>query len=239
MNPTTIPPRVSIIIAVKNAARYLTECLNSVAAQTFTDYEIVVVDDHSVDSTQVIARSYDKVRFIQQTGKGFADAWNCGMRAGVGKYFAFIDSDDLWVPRKLEMQIDVLENDPALEAVIGKVRFFLEPGEVLSPTFSTRVLGKDHLAEMPGALLARRTLFDRIGDWGEGWAVANDIDWFLRVKDSGVRIGLVDALVLHKRVHSRNFSYSSAEGEGYHREILRLLHNSILRKRENTTIESR
>lgn len=234
--PAERQPQVSVIIAVKNSARFLVECLNSVAAQTFTSYEIIVVDGHSVDATESIARSYDKVRFIQQTGTGFADAWNCGMRVALGEYFAFIDSDDRWVPDKLQAQINMLESDRHLDAVIGKVLFFVEPGDTPPSTFSARVLGRDHVGQMPGTLLARRALFERIGDWGEGWTVANDLDWFLKAKDSSIAVGVVDALVLHKRVHNRNFSYSSAEDKGYHTEILRLLHDSIVRKRGNKAL---
>jgi len=224
-------PQISVIIAVRNAAAYLTECLESVAAQTFADYEIIMVDGHSTDATEAIARSYAKVRFLQQSGRGFADAWNCGLREARAEYIAFIDSDDRWTANKLAGQIAILKSDDGLEAVIGKVRFFLEPGEIPPRGFRDKVLGRDHIAQMPGTLLARRRLFERIGDWGDGWAVANDVDWFLKVKDSGLPIGMLDEVVLHKRVHSRNFSYVSAENPAYPKEILRLLHNSILRKR--------
>jgi glycosyltransferase involved in cell wall biosynthesis len=224
---------VSIVVAVKNSAAYLTQCLESVAAQTLTDYEIIVVDGHSTDATEVIARSYARVRFIQQSGSGFADAWNCGLREARGEYFAFIDSDDRWTPNKLTDQIAMLQSDPRLEAVIGKVRFFLEPGETPPIGFRAKVLDRDHVAQMPGTLLARRRLFEHIGDWGENWMVANDLDWFLKLKDSGLPIGLLDEVVLHKRVHSRNFSYVTAENPIYPKEILRLLRDSILRKRAN------
>lgn len=222
---------VSVVIAVKNSAAYLADCLDSVAAQTFKDIEIVIVDGHSSDSTEMIARSYPGVRFLQQTGKGFADAWNCGVRESQGEFLAFIDSDDRWAPHKLGGQLAMLQIDPDLEGVIGKVRFFLEPGEIPPRGFKYKVLARDYVAHMPGALLARRTLFERLGDWGEGWVVANDIDWFLRLKDSGAAIGTLDEVVLHKRVHSTNFSYVSAKDQVYPTEILRLLRLSILRKR--------
>jgi hypothetical protein len=226
-------PAVTVVIAVKNAERYLAECLDSVAAQTFSDYEVVVVDGRSTDATERIARAYPKVRFIQQAGAGFADAWNTGLRAARGELIAFVDSDDHWVPSKLERQVEALRADAELQAVIGRVRFFVEPGEVPPRGFRDRVLAGDHVAQMPGVLLARRGVFELIGDWGEGMVVANDIDWFVRLKDSGLRVGVVDEVLLHKRVHSRNFSYVTAEDPVYPREVLRLLHQSILRKRIN------
>ena len=136
------PPCVSVIIAVKMAAVYLVDCLESVAAQTFTDYEIIVVDGRSTDATEAIARSYAKVRFFQQTGQGFADAWNFGLRKARGDYITFIDSDDRWTPNKLAGQLAMLQGTPGLEAVIGKVRFFLKPGR-----FRRAVSGRRFWAE--------------------------------------------------------------------------------------------
>jgi glycosyltransferase involved in cell wall biosynthesis len=224
-------PSVSVIIAVKNSARYLPECLGSVMAQTFTDLEIVVVDGHSSDATEAIARSYAKVRFSQQTGKGFADAWNCGLREARGEFFAFVDSDDAWLPEKLARQVALLQTGPRLEGVVGKVRFVLEPGETPPRGFRAKVLGRDHLTHMPGVLLARRRLFERMGDWGEGWTIANDIEWFVRLRDTGLPIGAVDEVVLRKRVHGANLSYTTAEDPIYPKEVLQILHASILRKR--------
>ena len=100
-------PVVSVIIAVKNSERYLAQCLDSVAAQTFNDYEVLVVDGKSTDTTESVARSYDKVIFFQQDSEGFANAWNCGVRRARGEFISFIDSDDVWAPHKLERQSDL------------------------------------------------------------------------------------------------------------------------------------
>jgi len=224
-------PTVSVVIAVRNAERYLAECLDSVAAQTLQDFEILVVDGHSTDRTEAIARGYPKVRFFQQDGTGFQNAWNSGIRAAKGRTIAFVDSDDRWTPTKLEKQLAMLDADPELEAVIGKMRFFMEPGEVPPPGFRDRVLGRDHIAQMPGVLMVRPRLFEKIGLWAEDWQIASDIDWFLKLKDSGLPVGVVPELLLEKRVHSRNLSYVTASDRIYPTEVLRLLHESIERKR--------
>jgi glycosyltransferase involved in cell wall biosynthesis len=224
-------PAVSVIIAVKNSARYLKQCLDSVAAQTFDCCEVLVVDGSSTDATEAIARSYAKVSFFQQSGIGFANAWNCGLRRARAEFVAFIDSDDVWTPDKLARQVDLLRNDTNLEAVIGKVRFVLEPGEIPPRGFRPEILGRDHIAQMPGLLLARRRLFEQIGYWLEGWVTANDLDWFFKLKDSGLPVGIVDDVLLYKRVHSRNISLVGAVGAAYRQELLQALHWSIIRKR--------
>lgn len=79
--------------------------------------------------------------------------------------------------------------------------------------------------------MAQRRLFERLGNWNEDFVVAGDTDWFLKLKDSGVLVGIIDDVLLHKRVHSRNLSYVAAEERIYPQEMLRLLHSSIVRKR--------
>jgi glycosyltransferase involved in cell wall biosynthesis len=196
-----------------------------------------VVDGTSTDATERIARSYDKVIFFQQADKGFANAWNCGVRLARGKFLSFIDSDDVWEPHKLACQSDLLASDSNLVAVIGKVLFFCEPDEVPPRSFRDKVLGRPHLAHMPGVLMARHDLFDRLGNWSEDCTVTNDIDWFLQLKDSGLTVGVIDDVLLHKRVHSQNLSYVTRPDNVYQREILRLLHASIIRKRVASAVE--
>jgi glycosyltransferase involved in cell wall biosynthesis len=225
-------PVVSIVIAVKNAARYFAECLDSIAAQTFRDYEILVVDGHSSDDTESIARSYPRVDFFQQDGSGFADAWNSGIRRARGRYVAIIDSDDQWTPCKLEVQVAKLDAEPDLQAVTGAMQFYLEPGETPPRGFQDRVLGVTHPAtRFPGTLMARRSLFDTIGLFDPDLSVTSDVDWFSRLLDSGLRLGSVPEVVLRKRVHGGNLSLVSATSIAYPREMVRLLRDSIERKR--------
>ncbi len=98
-------PLVSVVMAVKNAERYLAEALDSVVRQSFSDYEIVVVDGRSTDDSRRIASSYPGVRVIEQEGPGFAQAWNVGIDASRGAFIAILDSDDTWPAHKLARQV--------------------------------------------------------------------------------------------------------------------------------------
>jgi glycosyltransferase involved in cell wall biosynthesis len=229
-------PVVTIVIAVKNAARYLADCLDSIAGQTFQDYEILVVDGHSTDQTESIAVSYPKVRFLQQDGTGFADAWNSGIRRARGRYVAIIDSDDQWTSCKLEVQVAMLDADPDLQAVTGAMQFYLEPGETPPRGFQDKVLGVTHHAtRFPGTLMARRSLFETLGLFDPDLRVTSDVDWFARLLDSGLKLGAVPEVVLRKRVHGENLSLVSATAGVYPREMVRLLRHSIERKRSAAT----
>jgi glycosyltransferase involved in cell wall biosynthesis len=223
--------KVSVIMAAKNAARYLREALDSIAAQTHPPHEILIVDGGSTDDTCRIASEYAAVRVIEESGRGFASAWNDGIAASTGDSVAFLDSDDHWTPRKLEWQVAALEVHPQSLGAIGYVRFFMADGQKRPPGFKLELLERDHIAHMPGALLARRTLFDAIGPFDPDWAIASDIDWFAKLKDAGCRIEVVPHVVIRKRVHDSNLSYVTATTPVMNQEILKLLRQSIHRQR--------
>jgi glycosyltransferase involved in cell wall biosynthesis len=222
-------PLVSVIIAVKNGERFLPQALDDVAAQTYGNYEVVVVDGRSTDRSAEIARSFPGARCIEQPGEGFADAWNIGIEAARGDLIAILDSDDRWAPEKLEAQVGLLVGDPSLSYTITRVRFFLESGHLRPPGFKPELLEGDHVGHMPSALLARRSVFDEIGLFPTDYVIANDIDWFARLKDSGLAGAVLDEPMVMKRVHDTNLSYFAPRNRNS--ELLRLLRDSVARQR--------
>ncbi len=104
---------VSVIIPTYNRREFITIALNSVVAQTFQDYEIVVIDDGSTDGTREVLAPYQHVvRYFYQENRGIAAARNRGIREAQGEYLAFLDSDDYWLPSKLERQIACFKANP-------------------------------------------------------------------------------------------------------------------------------
>jgi len=110
-SPSRRAPLVSVVIPAYNCARFIGEALDSVFAQDYPELEVVVVDDGSTDDTCAVVEGYgDRVKLIRQRNAGAAVARNEGMRRASGEYVAFLDSDDLWLPGKLRLQIDHLES---------------------------------------------------------------------------------------------------------------------------------
>lgn len=102
-------PMVSVVIPAYNASQRIGETLQSVLAQDFTDFEVIVVDDGSTDdTTTVVANFGERVRCIQKLNEGTASARNVGIRAARGEYIAFVDADDLWAKEKLRLQMNFL-----------------------------------------------------------------------------------------------------------------------------------
>lgn len=220
---------MSVVVPTKNAGRYLAAALDSVETQSYERLEVVLVDGGSHDDTLEIAGRYGRVRTVIQTGTGLADAWNCGIASATGELIAFLDGDDVWVPDKLRRQVHILESYPAIDCVITRMRFVLEPGFPVPSGFRPRLLDSDHLAQMPSSLLARRNVFDRIGTFDTRWAIASDIDWFARVKDAGLCVEVVPEVLVEKRVHDANLS--TLGGAQLNRELVELLRESVARRR--------
>lgn len=202
-------PAVSIIVATLNSERFLGEALHSIAMQAFDDYQVVIVDGGSTDATLDIARAYPKVVCVQQRGTGYANAWNNGIAYSRSPFIAFLDSDDTWSADKLASQMDVLERDPRVEVVFGRVQFFLEPGCPLPPGFRPALLEQSHAALMPGTTFIRREALDRVGLLDEAMKLACDIPWNARMRDICVT-GSVDRVLLRKRLHAGNLGHTTS-----------------------------
>src|SRR5215212_5269413 len=108
---TRSTPSVSVVIPAYNVAPYIPETLNSVFAQTFTEFEVIVVDDGSPDGEELeraLKPYLDRVRYVRQENRGAGAARNRGVREARGEFIAFLDSDDLWMPEYLEKQVRFL-----------------------------------------------------------------------------------------------------------------------------------
>ena len=118
---------ISVIIPVYNSGKYLAECMNSILAQTYTNYEVIIVDDGSIDDSREIIKNYSRQcknikSFFQENG-GAAKARNFGIRAATGKYLMFVDSDDYLAPNAMALMVDKLNQFNADMEIIGHVKF--------------------------------------------------------------------------------------------------------------------
>jgi len=128
----SLQPEVSIVLIFLNEARFITEAIDSVVAQTFSNWELLLVDDGSTDESATIARSYaarfpDRVRYIEHEGhanKGMSASRNLGIQQACGASISFIDGDDVWRPRKLERQVALLQEHPEAGMVTGRAEWW-------------------------------------------------------------------------------------------------------------------
>lgn len=166
-------PKVSVIIPVFNCDRFIGEAIESVLAQTYRDFELIVVDDGSEDKTAERVKQYgDKLTYFYQPNSGQARARNLGYANSSGEYLAFLDSDDRWYPQMLETEVHALDKNPHVGLVHGDVDIIDEEGRILQQRYLSRRAERKnpvyssigyHSIPFPSASLKRRDIFERAG----------------------------------------------------------------------------
>ena len=181
-------PTVSVIIPTYNRADFLKEAIESVLAQTFRDVELLVIDDGSTDRTRDVLDGYGaRLRPIFQANRGVSSARNAGIRAAQGRYIALLDSDDLWLPKKLAAQIAVMEAQPDIP-LCHTEEIWIRRGVRVNQMKKHQKHGGyifPHCLPFcvisPSSALMRRTLFDEVGYFDEALPACEDYDLWLRI----------------------------------------------------------
>lgn len=188
-------PAVSVVIGAYNAARWIGAAVESVLRQTWDDFELIVVDDGSTDDTAGIAEGFGAaVRLIRKANGGSATARNAGIRAAQGRYVAFLDADDLWLPQKLEQQMRLLREKPDGAWSYTDAYFFdAETGATLRQAGRQRALPAGDVLEkllmhnfIPfSSAVVRRDVFDAVGLFDESalHRISEDWDFWLRAAE--------------------------------------------------------
>lgn len=215
---------------VHNGMPFLTDALSAVQAQTHRRLELIVVDDGSTDDSlvQVQAFTDPRIRLFRQANAGTAAARNRGIRDARGALVGFLDQDDLWLPGKLEVQVEAMVRDPGLDLVLCHVwQGWFDAGSSPAACLAARS-GRRLAGYLPSALLVRRTLLDRIGGFREHHHLAESFEWFVRVREGGFRSLMLPEVLAVRRVHAANKGRSLASQRG---EYARVLAESLRRRR--------
>lgn len=209
-------PRISVLMSVFNGERYLRPAMDSLLAQTLGDFELIVVDDGSTDSSPLILDQYaasdSRVRVIHQQNQGLTRSLNHALALATGEYVARMDADDICFPERFARQTEFLDNHPdvlclgtAYEAIdaeskpLGRRQMATEPAQI----------DRAHLAANTSlahpTILVRRQAMDAIGGYDESYKTTQDLDLFLRLAEHGTITNL-DEPLLYYRWHDENVS---------------------------------
>lgn len=199
-------PAVSVVIITHNKADTVGQSIESVLRQTYRDYEILVVDDGSKDNTAEIVRAYGgKVRYLPKENGGTGSARNHGIAQSRGEYVALLDGDDLWLPRKLELQMAAFEREPRILGV--QCSAYLVDQELR--VFETRGCRPDrdtlrdfllfrNLPAFSSTLIARKKAFEEVGGFGTDLVILSDWDMACRLAGAGTVRSIPEFLVLYR-----------------------------------------
>lgn len=211
-------PTVSVVIPAYNSERFVNDAIESVLGQRFEDFEIIVIDDGSVDNTRDTISRYPKTKYFYQPNQGPSAARNRGIVESQGKYIAFLDADDTLLPDSLQLRHDYLERHTDVDFVFsdllrcydigGKPEVHLKENGFL-PKFMDAVMGQEgneyvfgesftemalryHPFIKTPTVMARKATLDRHNGFNSRLFIAEDVDLWLRIADSG-RLGFIDA----------------------------------------------
>jgi glycosyltransferase involved in cell wall biosynthesis len=226
---------VSVIIPTYNRGWIIKEAIDSVLAQTFNEYELIVVDDGSEDNTAEILAGYNsKIQVIGQANQGVSAARNRGMISSSGRFIALLDSDDLWLPEKLNKQIFFFRNNP--DAMICQTQeIWIRNGKRVNPCKHHKKLSgmifEPSLSlclVSPSAVMFKRELIDRVGLFDENLPACEDYDLWLRVS-LGLPIYLIDeALIIKRGGHEDQLSRNPMLDKYRIKALLKILNQNLL-----------
>lgn len=231
-------PKVSIVIPAYNADNYLSEAIDCALAQTYTNVEIIVVNDGSKDdgATAAVASKYaDKIRYFEKENGGSSSALNMGIRNMCGEWFSWLSHDDLYEPDKLEKQIRLLNALPE----DGRENNVLFCGSECIDAHGKRLRkadtvylnkrhkaieamrGNEYLVAEPTrflfngcSCLIHRSVFEQVGMFDERLRLLNDVDMWYRIYIGGYRIHFLPEVLVYWRIHGKQVSQSA--GFSYH-----------------------
>jgi glycosyltransferase involved in cell wall biosynthesis len=214
--------RVSVVIPTYNRLSQVEEAIESVLNQTYRDFELWVVDDGSKDGTGEALRGYgDSLKYISQENMGVSAARNLGLRISGGKYIAFLDSDDLWEPKKLEIQVRCMEENPQFPLCYTD-EIWIRKGVRVNPKkkhakYSGWIFEKclPLCIISPSSALMKRSLFEEIRGFDETLPVCEDYDFWLRVTCRYPVLFIDKKLIIKRGGHTDQLSARSWGNDRY------------------------
>ena len=206
--------KISVVIPTYNYDRFIAQAIDSVLAQTYDDYEVIVVDDGSDDRTLEILQSYgDKIRYVSQTNQGLAASRNRGLELARGELVIFLDADDWFLPQMLAEAAAIFTQQPELGIVVGGWRNVDEIGATIADVQPWLSLPELNITNwvvwrplLPSATLFRRSWLEEVGGFDGATFPAEDIDCVLRMVVRGCKSAWCPQVGVCYRLHEGNIT---------------------------------
>ena len=226
-------PKVSVIIPSYNSASSLPRAIESALAQTYTDLEVIVIDDGSTDGTAAVVEPYlDRIRYIRQTNKGLPGARNTGIHASQSEFIALLDSDDAWLPEKLERQMPRFA-EPDVHIVYSDFRIEYSDGTIKESYLADRPLASEgHITDayiqsrflFPSSMILRRDAMEACRLFDETMLACEDVELFTKMCLRGKVAWVNEPLMIRTEGGGQNIT---ANGERLQNYLLRALHSLL------------
>jgi glycosyltransferase involved in cell wall biosynthesis len=219
---------VSVVMPCFNEERYIAQAVQSIIDQSFTDFELLAVDDGSADSTLRIlerfAGSDARIRVVRQEHAGLVAALHAGVDVASGRFLARMDADDVAWPTRFARQFQVLENDPGLAGVGSWARAIDAEGNALEvirrPPWDALRAGFGKSPILHPTSMFRRDAYRAVGGYRPAFEIAEDLDLWLRMLEHGFRLTNLQEVLLDYRYHGSNVSGVGLNGTAARARVL-------------------
>ena len=216
LEPCSDAELVSVVIPCYNQAHFLGEAIESVLGQSYSHFEIIVVDDGSTDNTFEIAARYPIVHYIRQDNQGPSEARNSGLRESKGSYLVFLDADDRLLSNALEMGVEHLKAHPECAFVSGRHTriaadgqlLWVQPPPLIEADYYAELLRGNYIG-MHATVMYRRLVFESVGGFDTSLRFCEDYELYLRIARD-FPVCCHDKVVAEYRWHDTNTSRNSA-----------------------------
>lgn len=202
-------PLVSVILPLYNGRNFIETTTRSVLAQSYDNFELLVIDDGSCDDGTELLPTDSRIHLFSRQNAGVAAARNFGMEQARGEFFAFIDQDDYWYPEKLELQMDILLNNDTIGYVVTLMHNHLVDGTECPGWLKPEYLSEDPVGLIPSTLLVRRQVMNAVGMFDRQYINSSDADWFIRAQEAGFSREVIDRVLITRNIHADNCSHDN------------------------------
>ena len=218
-------PLISVMIPTYNNAKYIKQAIESIYVQNYYNIEIIVVDDGSTDNTKEIVQQYKYIRYFYIDHKGISVARNTAIEKSRGEYIAFLDSDDYWLPNKLNTQIQYFNDNPDCKIVFTKYENFFEDEKLKTNKRAMHEkMMENFLKQYLPSSLIKKELFEKYGNFDENFSGVEDTEFLYRLLKRGVSVNHIIPFVFYvRRIHGRNVTLN------YNKDTVKYI-TAILRK---------
>ncbi|MBI3788201.1 MAG: glycosyltransferase, partial [Ignavibacteriales bacterium] len=234
-------PKVSIITPTFNGQRFIAQTIRSVLAQSFRNFEMIIVDDGSTDDTQKIVSAFSdrRIQYVRHHHRGCTAAYNACIELAKGQFIAVLDHDDLMAPERLSRQVKFMEKNPGVGLVgssfimIDESGFPLRKVQVLHGMENVRRLEAVYNAVYHPTILYSREVIERIGGYKEEFFPAHDTEFLLRAIDRFRADNITECLTLYRKVQSSPTRILGGKQQELHYSVRKQYNGTKLQKARN------
>lgn len=201
-------PLISVMMPTYNNGKYIKQAIESIYAQNYNNIEIIVIDDGSTDNTKEILKQYKDIKYFYIEHKGISFARNLALENSKGEYIAFLDSDDYWLPDKLNIQMQYLKNHPDCKIVFTKYKNIFEKEELKKNkrAMHEKAIEDSFQQYLPSTVL-KKELFYKYGFFDEKFSGIEDAEFIYRISMKGINIKhYIDKVFYIRRIHGNNIT---------------------------------